>query len=143
MLHEKDWVLRVVKQLVEFIARALKLAGQQKKAEALTTLESACGAALGMDWPAISLVDSASAAELLRDPVRIIGFAQVLEAMGQVHERCGEPEEARSKYQHALEMTCEALRRKPEAADAKALRERLVPRVDVALVPERYAAMVR
>lgn len=143
MLHEKDWVLRVIKQLVELIARALKLAGEQKKDEALATLESACGTALGMDWPALALVDSASAAELLREPVRIIGFAQLLEAMGEVHERCGEPAKARSRFQHALELTCEALRRRPEAAEAKALRERLVPKVDLGLLPERYAAMVR
>jgi len=142
MIQEKDWILRIIKQVADFIVRALKLASQQKKEEALATLESACGTALGMEWQGLSLVDSASAAELLREPARILGFAQLLEAMGQVHERSGTPEKARSRYQHALEMACEVLRRKPELAEAKALRERLAPKVDLALLPERYRAQL-
>ncbi len=142
MLHERDWLMRVVKQVVELIARALKLADEKKKDEAVATLEAACGTALGMDFASLAFVDSASAAALLREPVKVRGFALLLEALGRVHEKCGDEAKARSKYQHALELACEALALREGDEEAAALVRRVVSQVDVGLVPERYRARI-
>lgn len=132
--------MRAVKQLAELIARALKLAGEKKKDEAVATLEAACGTALGMDFASLAFVDSRSAAALLREPVKVRGFALLLEALGQVHEAGGDEVKARSSYKHALELACEALALRDGDDEARALVARLAPKVELGLLPERYRA---
>lgn len=104
MLGERDYVMRLVKQLAEFIARALKLANAAKPEEALATLRAACGQALGMEYEVLSMLDAKSAVELLGEKARVMAFIQLVEAMGDVDARGNEPVRALTRYQHALEL---------------------------------------
>ena len=67
---ERDFLMRAIKQLVELLVRALKL-GSQKKDEAMQLLESGALTLLGIELKTLSLVDSASAADLLGSVPRI------------------------------------------------------------------------
>ena len=96
--------MRMVKQLAEFIARALKLANAAKPEEALSSLRAACGQALGMEYEVLSMLDAKSAVELLGDRSRVSAFIQLVEAMGDVDLRANELLRARTRYQHALEL---------------------------------------
>ena len=104
MLGERDYVMRLVKQLAEMIARALKLASTAQHEEALATLRAACGQALGMEYEVLSMLDAKSAVELLGQPERVLAFIQLVEAMGDVDARSGEWLRALTRYQHALEL---------------------------------------
>jgi hypothetical protein len=104
VLGERDYVMRLVKQVAELIARALKLASAAKPEEALATLRAACGQALGMEYEVLSMLDARSAIELLGQPERALAFIQLLEAMGDVDARSGESLRALTRYQHALEL---------------------------------------
>ncbi|MDP1826849.1 MAG: hypothetical protein Q8L48_26490 [Archangium sp.] len=104
MLGERDYVMRLVKQLAEFIARALIQASSQKSDEALATLRAACGQSLGMEYEVLSMLDAKSAVELLGEPARVLAFIQLVEAMGDVDSRTGESLRASTRYQHALEL---------------------------------------
>ena len=121
MLGERDYVMRLVKQLAEFIARALKLANAAKPEEALATLRAACGQALGMEYEVLSMLDAKSAVELLGDRSRVAAFIQLVEAMGDVDLPANEPMRARTRYQHALELA--------EAAGDRELAERLLTKL--------------
>lgn len=68
MLGERDYVMRLIKQLAEFIARVLEVASTQQADEALATLRAACGQALGMEYEVLSMLDAKSAIELLGTP---------------------------------------------------------------------------
>src|SRR5437016_10744263 len=83
-LIERDYVMRLVKQIVDFIARALNLAKQGKDKEAIELLESGCLSALGIPWSALALVDSKSAAGVLGDAPRIAAFARILEERANI-----------------------------------------------------------
>ena len=113
MLGERDYVMRLVKQLAEFVARLLKLASAAKPEEALSMLRAGCSQALGMEYEVLSMLDAKSAVELLGEPARVIAFIQLIEAMGDVDARSGEPMRALTRYQHALELA--------EALDDQAL----------------------
>ena len=104
MLGERDSVLRLVKQLAELIARALKLASAEKTDEALAILRAACGQALGMEHEVLSMLGAKSAIELLGDRTRVTAFIQLVEAMRDVDVRANEVLRARTRYQHALEL---------------------------------------
>ena len=116
MLEERDYVMRLVKQLAEFIARALKLASAAKPEEALSTLQAACGEALGMEYEVLSMLDAKTAVELLGEAPRVLAFIRLVEAMGDVDARVGEPLRALTRYQHALELA-EALGAQPESEE--------------------------
>jgi hypothetical protein len=105
---ERDFIMRLVQQLAEVLARALKLKAAKKDDEAAEVLESGCLSLLGIDWKTLAWVDSVSAAQLLKEPARIRAFAVLLEQRAKFHVESGELAEARSKYQHAFEMYREA-----------------------------------
>lgn len=133
-LVERDYVMRLVKQLAELLARALKLQGQKKHEEAAEVLEAGCLSLFGMDWKTLAWADSASAAELLKEPMRVRLFASLVEQRAQFHEECGEAAEARSKFQHAYELYREA----GKDAEAVAGAARCLPKFDAGLLPAKY-----
>lgn len=117
MLGERDYVMRLVKQLAEFIARALKLAKEEKPEQALASLRAACGQALGMEYEVLSMLDAKSAVELLGDRSRVAAFIALVEAMGDVDLGANEVLRAQTRYLHAVELA--------EAAGDQALATRL------------------
>lgn len=138
---ERDFLMRAIKQMVELLARALKL-GSQKKDEAMQLLEAGTHTLLGMDFRTLSLVDSNSAADLLGSVPRILIFAKLLEAMRQVAAAAGDEGLARSKAQHSAEMALEVLSRSPKSPEALELLRTLAPAIDASLLPERLRALV-
>ena len=130
---ERDFIMRLVKQLAEVLARAMKLKGLKKDDEAAEVIESGCLSLLGIDWKTLAWVDSASAAQLLKEPARIRAFAALLEARAQLHADAGEAAEARSKFQHAFEMYREA-GNDPEAVEGA---RRTGALIDVVLLPQQ------
>ncbi len=107
-LVERDFLMRLVKQLAEVLARAMKLKLGKKHEEAAEVIESGCLTLLGIDWQTLAWVDSKSAAQLLQTPARIHAFATLLENHGLLSEDKGDAAKARSKFQHALELYREA-----------------------------------
>lgn len=128
MFQERDYVMRAVKQLADLIARLLKLAltdPQQAKAQ----LDSAAREALQMDVATLSLVDARAAAELLGRADKVVLFATILEAYGELELLTGANHAARRHFLHALDVAHEALRLEPKSADASALLARLRDRL--------------
>jgi hypothetical protein len=122
---DRDSVTRLVKQLLELIARALTLKADNKHGEALEVLESGSLLLLGVDFRTLVLVDSTSGAELLKEVTRIRGFAQLLEAMAEVEASRGNTRQALGRQRHAVELYAEVLKRRPADAEAQAALERL------------------
>lgn len=142
MLQERDYVMRAVKQLADMLIRLLKLKTEKRYDEAAAMLEEACVSVLGIDFAALSLVDSPSAAGVLQTPDRVRIFARLLEELAQVYLGDGDEAKARSRNRHALEMYLEALKLRPADAEAREGVARVRNQVDVELLPERYKALL-
>lgn len=101
MITDRDWVMRAVKQLADFIARALKLAREDKPEQAIEVLQGACIELLGIEYRALAVVDARSAIELLGTKARAKAFIELVEAMSGV-----EPDASRrqSLLAHATEL---------------------------------------
>lgn len=136
---ERDYVMRIVKQLGELLIRVLRLKKDQRYDEAAQAIEGGCLDLLGLEFGALAFVDSASCANLLGEPLRIRTFARLLEELADVHLAEGDEERARARARHAFELYCEALARKPDDAEALHALQRLAPRFDTSLLPPRYA----
>jgi len=139
---EKDFIVRLIRQLAELLARALGLARKGQFDEAISVLESSCPSLLGMDYAPLALVDSASAAGILREPARVKTFARLLATAAEIYELKGDAAAARSKWQHALEVYLEAARLQPDDQEAAEQIRALARKVPKDLLPERYQAQL-
>jgi len=129
MFEERDYVMRAVKQLADFIARVLKLALTDPRA-ARDELEVACRDALHIELATLSLVDARTAAGLLVRADKVVYFATVIEALGELDLLEGAAHRARSHFLHALELAHEAASLDSKSSDATALIARLRARLE-------------
>ena len=87
------------------------------KAELATARDQVAEATLSLLGPLAALVprlETASAAELLSDPDRIFGYAQLLDLDGAISEGMGEKDAALDSRRRALEFAQEAVSRSAE-----------------------------
>lgn len=113
MLTERDWVMRLVQQVAQFIARALKLADASKRDEAIELLREGCAGQLGMEYDVLAMLDAPAAVDLLGDAQRARAFADLLDAMAEVERRCGDALRAEVRQRHADEVRAAIARRWP------------------------------
>ena len=128
MFDQRDYVMRAVKQLTEFIARILKLA-LVDPAQARAQLDDAARSALGMEPSTLAFVDAHAAAQLLGRADKVVLFATILEAYGELELLTGAQHAARRHFLHALEVAHQAVRLDPSSSDARALVDRLRDRL--------------
>ncbi len=83
MSLKRDYILRIVQQLAEAVARILALRKKGSVAEAIREVEGAAGAIAGMDLRMAAAVDTGTVARHLADPVRMAALARLM------HERAG------------------------------------------------------
>lgn len=108
---QRDLVLRWIEQLGRLVARLL---GQGGKAELAVARDQVTEATLGLLGPLATLVprlETGSAAELLVDPDRIFGYAQLLDLDGVISEALGDAAGGVESRRRALEFATAALAR--------------------------------
>ncbi|MDQ3364504.1 MAG: hypothetical protein M3680_03655 [Myxococcota bacterium] len=127
MIRE-DYLIRMVKQFAEALARLMKLreAGEHRAA-----LQIADGLydELGISRELVDVVDTPTLAGMLRDPERMRAAAQLCWEEGHVFRSQGDPLTAAVRYRRAHELLLEARALAPLPEDDTALFElsRLVP----------------
>lgn len=109
VLVERDYIMRLVQQLTQAVARILRLRELEKYDQAQLELEQACSELLGMSRELLLTLDAATAAQLLGHEERIKIAARLLQEEGELLERQSRLPEARDCRQRALEFYLEAL----------------------------------
>ena len=82
MLSRSDYVMRLVKQLAEFIAQLLKLRAEGDEEKAKQVLADACVELFGVEHRVLHMLDARSAASLLGDKAKVDAYAKLLDAVG-------------------------------------------------------------
>lgn len=82
MFSRSDYVMRLVKQLAEVLARAMKLKVDGDASKSKEVLKNACGELLGIEFQVLDMLDAKSAIELLGEKSRVDAYVQLVEAMG-------------------------------------------------------------
>ncbi len=113
-----DYLMRLIKQLADFIARA---AGFNRKGEHEKALQETARAwsELLHDIPheLVDVVDTATLASMLREPQRMRVAAQLLVEEGRALRGKGDPPTASMRTKRAIELYLEARAISPEADD--------------------------
>jgi hypothetical protein len=111
---QRDLVLRWIEQLGRLVARLVGLGGKAELAAARDQVTEATINLLGPLSMLVPRLETASAAELLADPDRIFGYAQLLDLDGAISQAIGEEEAAADSRRRALEFAREAVTRASE-----------------------------
>lgn len=128
-MYRQDYLMRMIQQLAESIARAagFNRAGDHDKALAATA--RAWDELLDAPREVIATASAATLATLLRDPARMRAAAQLSYEEGRACDGKSDPRGAQLHYRRALELVREARARQPSDSDDAAMLElsRLVP----------------
>jgi hypothetical protein len=124
-----DYIIRVIKQLVEAIARIAGFNRRGQHDDALAAAGRAWGDLIEGPPGLVDAVDTPTLAALLRDPAKIRIAAQLRYEEGHALAGKGDPLHAAVRYRLAMELMLEARALDPKPEDETAILElsRLVP----------------
>jgi hypothetical protein len=111
---QRDLVLRWIEQLGALIRRLVRGRAESDLPAARDQVREATMALLGSLDPLIPRLDVPSAAELLADPDRIFGYAQLLDLDAVIAQAMGHSTAAQELRARAVGFAAEAVRRNRE-----------------------------
>lgn len=128
-MFREDYLIRLIQQLVDAIARIAGLNRRGEHDRALAEAEQAWGKLLDAPPDLIDAVDTATLAGMLRDPEKMRAAAQLLHEEGRALAGKGDPLHAAVRYRRAMELILEARVIEPSDEDEAMLAElsRVVP----------------
>ncbi len=104
MSLKRDYILRIIEQLAEAVARILALRRKGNLAEAIRATEDAAGGIAGMDLRMAGAVDTGTVARHLADPVRMAALARLMHERAGLAGDQGDAAAERSWRQRAVEL---------------------------------------
>jgi hypothetical protein len=108
--QQKDYLQRMVDQLVQALAALLGKRQAKQHAEVRGLVGDTCRELLGMEYGVLTAVDAHSAAQLLGHPVRVRALAQLVQEDALALEGLGDEAGAEAKHALARELEAEAQR---------------------------------
>jgi len=128
-VFREDYILRLIQQLADFIARIAGFNQQGEYDKALASADQAWGKLIDAPRDLIDAVDTPTLAGMLREPAKIRAAAQLFYEEGRALAGKGDPLHAAIRYRRAMELMLEARAIDPAAGDDGAILElsRLVP----------------
>lgn len=115
---QRDLVLRWIEQLGALIRRLIEGKQESDFPAAREQVRQATEAMLGPLLQLVPRLEVESAAELLADPDRLFGYAQLLDLEGVLAGAMGDAAASHECRTRALAFACEAVRRAPERQTA-------------------------
>lgn len=104
MSLKRDFILRIVEQLAQALARILALRAKGDVPAAIRELEGAAGGIAGMDLRMAGAVDTATLARHLTEPVRMTALARLMYERGGLAGDEGDEAGARRWRVRAVEL---------------------------------------
>ncbi len=138
-MFEQDYVLRMIQQLAQAIARIAGFKKAGKLDEALSEVRETADGIFGPLLRTLDAVDAQSAAGLLGNREKIEAYARLTAEEASIHDLMGDARRARAGERRALLLYLEAaILGQAPSADARAAIEALRRKVDEGQLPPRY-----
>jgi hypothetical protein len=97
MLHQRDFILRLIELAGVAVARLRAMLGQGGGSDAelvVQEADQAQAALFGSLWPVVRVLDPASAAMLISEERQLRAWVELLRVQAAAHERLGRLDEA-------------------------------------------------
>ncbi|BDG03877.1 hypothetical protein [Anaeromyxobacter oryzae] len=108
MSLQRDWILRIVEQLAQALARVAGLRKQARTEDAVKELAGAASGLAGIDLHMAASVDAATLAGLVREPVRMAVLARVMLERAEIARDLGDAAGDLAWRRRAVELWLEA-----------------------------------
>jgi len=108
MSIRKDYIERMIEQLVAALARILRARQEQRYEDALQLIGETARSMLGMEYRVLTMADAASTARLLGEPDRVRVLAKLVRQEAEVRRGQGDTLGAGDRFRLALELYLEA-----------------------------------
>lgn len=110
--EKRDYILRMIAQLRQMVEALLgKVRENESAAELLAQARESLGAVLGPMAEVVQRLDSASAAQMVGDPLILAAWAEVVAAEAAIYRAGGDAATADALRRRALELALEARQR--------------------------------
>jgi len=141
---ERDYIMRMIQQLVNALARIVHAREEEKYDEAHQTVEETLGELFGLKPAFIDTMSAESLTLLLGDKEKVKILARLLLEEGEVFEAQGDAAGAARKHQKSLELYLEAVDPGDNIdAETGQTIKSLLNKIEFYHLPEKYRAMVR
>jgi hypothetical protein len=107
-VYREDYILRLIEQLVAFVAHVARLNRGGEHDKALATADQAWGKLLDAPRELIDAVDTPTLAGMLREPAKIRAAAHLLTEESRALAGKGDAQAAATRLRRALELFLEA-----------------------------------
>jgi hypothetical protein len=110
--EKRDYILRMIAQLRQMVEALMgKVRDNESAAELLAQAHGSLHTLLGPMADVVQRLDSASAAQMVNDPLILAAWAEVVAAEAEVHRAAGDTASADGLRRRALELALEAQQR--------------------------------
>jgi hypothetical protein len=138
-IMDRDYILKMIRQLAQALARIMRLRTSGELEEALLLVRTTSEGLFGPLARTLPELDAASAASLLGSRERIDAYAALTAEEAAIHETKREAKRARALHRRALELRLEAARLPGELGEeARAAIAELRAKVDEPRLDARY-----
>jgi hypothetical protein len=136
---ERDYLMRLIQQLTNALARIMRAKEQEKYDEAQEAIDAAYGELFGLNATLVSMMAAESLAQLLGDPEKIKAMARLFEEEADLWQVKDDVAQAAVKYQRALELYLEAMMlQSSHDAECEKVITSLVAKIDLTHLPKKY-----
>jgi tetratricopeptide (TPR) repeat protein len=122
-MFREDYIMRLIHQLVDAIARIAGLNRKGEHDQALAAVDQAWGDLLDAPRELIDAVDTPTLASMLREPAKMRVAAQLFYEEGRALAGKGDPLHAEIRYRRAMQLILEARAIDPSNEDEAAILE--------------------
>jgi hypothetical protein len=116
-MFRRDWIMRVIEQVAEFVRKVTGLVDKGSYDEALDVSARAWSELLDVPRELVDRIDAPTLAELLQTPAKQRCAARLLVAEARAYEGKGDPLHAALCYRRAFELFLEARAQNRDDAD--------------------------
>lgn len=141
---ERDYIMRMMQQLANALARIMRAREQEKYDEAQDAIDEAYGELFGLNETLVGVMSAESLAQLLGDSEKIKALARLLKEEGELCELQDDPTQAAIKYKKSLELYLEAVSSQTKIdLESESMIKSLLDKIDFELLPKKYQAILK
>ena len=141
---ERDYLMRMMQQLANVLARIMRAREQEKYDEAQDAIDGAYGELFGLNATLLDVMSAESLAQLLGDREKTKSLARLFKEEAELRELQDDPTQATIKYKKSLELYLEAGSAQTKIdLESESIMKHLLDKIDFEQLPEKYHAILK
>jgi len=141
---ERDYIMRMIQQLANALARIMGARKQEKYDEVQKIIDDAYGEILGLSQTLVGVMNAESLTQLLGDGDKIKVLARLLKEEGELCELRDDPAQATIKYEKSFALYLETYSRQTKIdLESESMIKALLDKIDFEQLSIKYQGILK